>query len=152
MQKNRPGSGEAWNESYDEWTSRIWRKILKGVTLFLIITAGVTCGNLTSNYISASVAGIIAERELREMAEKAEEAARRAAAENEARKERLAKEWAERNRKAEERRREQQKQQEIQEQRRSTCMYWIDQYRKTGKELDKLHRNRSCRDAGISVN
>lgn len=127
-------------------------KFSKGIALFLIIFMGVTCGNLASNYIIVYIAGEVAKKELREMAEKAEEAARRAAAENKARQERLAQERAERARQAEARRREQEKQQKIQEQRRSTCMYWIDQYRKTGKELDRLHRNRSCRDAGISVN
>lgn len=68
--------------------------------LFIIVTLGVTCGNLVSNYMGVYVAGVIAERELREVSEKAEESAGRAAAESKERQNRFEREQEERNRQA----------------------------------------------------
>ncbi len=134
-----------------ERSSGIGGKIFKGFALFIIITLGVTCGNLASGIIQVYVAGKVAEDVAKALKQSSEEEAKRTAAESQARMKRLVKEQAERNRQAQERQRERERQQVIQEKLRSTCRFWIDEYRKTGEELDRLHRNKSCRDAGITV-
>lgn len=44
-----------------------------GGTMFVIITFGVTCGNLASKYVSVCVASVLAEREAKEVIEEVAE-------------------------------------------------------------------------------
>lgn len=115
---------------------------MKWMLLFLMISLGVTVGNLSSSYIQWRVVQHVLEQE----AQAAEKAM------NE-RKKRMAEESARASERARERREQQriraEKEREVQRKRRETCVFWRNQYRETGNEMDKIHRDNSCRDAGM---
>ena len=41
---------------------------------------------------------------------------------------------------------------EVQKKRMETCQFWISEFQKTKSEIDKNHRNNSCRDTGANLN
>ncbi|MDQ2077368.1 hypothetical protein [Marinimicrobium sp. ABcell2] len=115
---------------------------MKWILLFVVITLGVTAGNLASSYIQLRIAAHALNAEATRMSQQSAASLEKARREQEAR------------RAATEERRRQQRQQankdrSAQDQLRSTCHYWIAEYRRTGNELDMIHRDKSCREAGI---
>lgn len=119
------------------------------LTLFIIVTLGVTAGNLTSNYITARVTSTILEREAKALAKQLELDAQRLNAQRQINEERrrneLAKQQAQDKAKFEIERREKEKQEEIRKKRQSTCEFWIKEFNNTRKELDRIHRDNACK-------
>jgi biopolymer transport protein ExbB/TolQ len=118
-------------------------------TLFIIITLGVTVGNLTSNYITARVTAIVLEREARAIAKQIERETQQLneqlRIDSERRRKQLAEQQTQNKVRFEAERREREKQEEIRRKLQSTCDFWQREFNNTGKELDKIHRDNACK-------
>lgn len=117
---------------------------MKWIGLTIAIIVGVTLGNLTSSYIQWKIVTHVAEKELRKVNAHIEMENKKAAERRRAQRQQ-----------AEERRQKQQRERErnadVQRQLRSTCQFWIAEYRKTRNERDMMHRNEACKNAGMPV-
>lgn len=122
-------------------------RILKSIALFLIITLGVTSGNLLSNYLTT----LVAEHALKQaMIEANAEAAKRQTLnrqEAEQAKAQGAIEQERRRQQTEKQRRDAEQKRSIQKQLNETCNFWTNEYNKTRKEVDKIHRDNACKAA-----
>lgn len=152
-------SNDIW-EGVNNDMDRTKRKIIKGVVLFLLITLSVACGNLLSTVIIAKSAEMalkassekrqieeaLAKERLRIESEKvmaeAKERMKQINAHNK-------KAMEEANRAAEAYRKEQEHQQQVQKKLNETCQFWRNEYNKTRKEVDKIHRDNACKAAGM---
>ncbi|MGB3609889.1 MAG: hypothetical protein WA987_05880 [Cellvibrio sp.] len=147
-------------EGVNNEMGRTKRKIIKGIVLFLIITFGVACGNLISTVIIAKSAEMalnagfekrraeeaLAKERLRIESEKVMAEAKERMQELNARNKKA---MDDANRAAEAYRREQEHQQQVQKKLNETCQFWRNEYNKTRKELDKIHRDNACKAAGM---
>lgn len=152
-------SDDIW-EGVNSDLIRTKRKLIKSTVLFIIITLGVACGNLISTIIIAKSAemalkassekrqveeALVRER-LRIESEKIMVETKERMQEINARNQKILEEA---KRVAEARRREQEHQQQVQKKLNETCHFWRNEYNKTRKELDKIHRDNACKAAGI---
>lgn len=152
-------AGNIW-ESVDNELGQKKRKIIKGIVLFLIITFGVASGNLISTVIIAKSAEMalnagfekrraeeaLAKERLRIESEKVMAEAKERMQEINARNQKA---MEDAKRIAEARRKEQEHQQQVQKKLNETCQFWRNEYNKTRKELDKIHRDNACKAAGM---
>jgi len=152
-------SDDIW-EGVNSDLIRTKRKLIKSTVLFIIITLGVACGNLISTIIIAKSAEMalkassekrqveeaLARERLRIESEKIMAETEERMQEMNARNQKLLEEA---KRFAEARRREQEHQQQVQKKLNETCHFWRNEYNKTRKELDRIHRDNACKAAGI---
>lgn len=126
--------------------------LLKAIGLFIVITFGVASGNLLSNFVTVYLAAEALKQSTAAMEQKNKESAER-------RKIQEAEQAKIDARKQEERRKAQEQQgkdrlqdQQVKQRLNETCQYWIDQFKRTKNEVDKSHRDISCRQAGRPFN
>lgn len=144
--------------SVDEEVGAIKRKVIKAFGWFLIITFGVTCGNLLSTYITLSASAYVMKSSVKKFDDETKakrevlrQQTERMNAENQEKLRALNAQRAleqERVRQQTERqRREAEQKRNIQNQLNETCKFWTNEYNKTKKELDKMHRDNACKAA-----
>lgn len=125
-------------------------KILKSIALTIIITVGVTAGNLASNAITAYYAAHQAAKLTKAAAEELRRLNERNAFERQQQAEQRQRQRLIQQQRQREAKKQREQQSAADKQRTETCNFWIAEYRKTKRELDKIHRDTSCRAAGRS--
>src|SRR5690606_47360 len=125
---------------------------IKAFGLFIIITLGVTAGNLLSNFITMYMAAKALEISTNEIRQKNKENAEaRNIREAEAAKER-ARRQEEQRLAREKREREDAQQRQVKKRLNETCDYWIKEYNRYKSDANRAHRDVACRQAGRPFN
>lgn len=130
----------------NEWNGV--KAFAKGIGLFLIIAAGVTVGNILSTYLMAAASlkaltAIFSEP----ISTQAPTALQQPTTHQQPRPRIQTPSQA-----VEQISRETKRKREISDRLNQTCNFWIAEYNKTRKALDKAHRDVACRDAGRPFN
>lgn len=124
------------------------KRFIRGFNLFLIITAGVAAGNMLSGLLTT----VISLAALSAMFSKPMPNQPSAAIQQPTTHQQTRPRIQTPSQAVEQITRETKRKRQISDQLNRTCDFWISEYRKTQKALDKAHRDVACRDAGRPFN